>query len=760
MSSIHPLLYAAKAVTSAAATKITRLLTEVSKSQPTFRGTLAINLWSPYLAFGRSTELEYPADTQGVTILDEHTDKDQLTRIHRRYFSLLGRNLSANHLLLEIENIQTVIVDALADSLQGPNIEADRVELCIPLLSPGADRCFDALVPVDRRDRWLVMLAHDLYEQRYANLLREELLECRQEARQSLPESFARHLYEWLTRNLVSEHIGLGHFDDRWLSRIQLTSLAALFWGEYWVSHRLALGDPAAQRLKLVISCTVTGKAQDRNPSAIEELKTEVRRAANYASQQAEAILIEELKELFSQLGGLEHRPWEPELKTISNAFSSGLAGELIGWDHEGEPIHLNGLITSGLDALPVAPTQLVVLHEIDPSLLTPLVELEDPWGLWEAYFKSNDLLLARDDVALQFELELVEDGSSVLPVPRHVVELSRQLDEFIPALGDPPEGLLHLGFHTDERMAVHVQSVAGSGGQVRRAAQQKGAKFDWSAIPAEERDWGLVSRAVYESLILIRDNLGDQVFFTHAAATLARLDDGQLDQLADGITEVSRLRRGCLIFLGPVFAKAADSSHWFWDASGKSLEITRLGISFRILSQIPETPSVEFRRRFADAAAMDGETIVFTAKPGTDMCPEGFTIDRRPGGISARQFVQLPQGTAALLDAAKPKIAGTYENNWKQSAALIKRGYVQGRHEVACRGTSELRKTQLLSLGTRHRKAAMTTMSLDSVVGITCSASGPIRIWINGVPIVEIVPQRELLLPQFGIPRATIRKE
>ncbi len=761
------MLHAANEGASAATRALDRLLAELKKEPPQFLSTIAINFWSPYLPSGRYTALEYPRTSAGDSVEKKYGGKERLRQIHHRYLTLLGRNLSANHLLVEVENVCQIIVDATAPHLDGPSISGATtpampvtLRLDMPLSSPDSDPCFRTLVPPANYEKWLDWLTSAEYERRYQGPLRKELLDRRLAAREELPEAFTAHLAVWIRKKWVPPHIGLGDFDDRWLARIQLTALAAAIWGDVWVSHALSLGNAAHRRLRLQASCTVTGRPIDHAPEGVEGFRTNIADFAQRCAQRLESLVLEEFEPVATEVEALEHDPWEPQLRNVANRFSHDLGGSLIGHDHEREHIRLRGLLTPGLDALRIGPTQILVLHEIDPDEFGPLVSTEDHvnrwWDTWKAYFASNDLFLGRDRVALHFELGLTQEGATVIPIPRHVVQITSSLQELLRSAGDPGEGLLQLGFQSDRTMALHVRFSPGPQGPILETrVHRKGEEFTWTATPTIEPDWGALRDALCQVIKLVRSTLRDVDLFKNAAFSLLTLSEGQIAQLSDGIAELRRMKRGCLVFIGPVYHRQADDTYWFMkpDALKTRVEITRLGVLFPIVSQVPETFSEDFRSRFADAAAMDGETIVFTAHPDGPCPPRGFDVDRPPGTTEACRFVQLPEGTPPLLETRGPKISSHYEEAWKAAADVVKQDYLAGVDGVDCVPISKLQRTDLLSLGTRHRKAAMTTMKVDSIVGITCSASGKLKVWVKGVPIAEICPQTNRLLPHLSRP-------
>lgn len=754
MSCIHPLLRAAQATGAASLEALKTLNKEIEQHPPSFVGTVAINLWSPYLPSGRYTALINPKCSEGQSIVDRFGD-GLLKRIHFRYLSLLGRNLSVNHLLVELQDVDYILVDCTAGCLDGPTLAGHGkrdVSLRLPLLPRVSDPCFDKLVPAGACERWLGMLGHAAFEQRYESVLREEMLNYRLNARQQLPEAFVKHLHTWLIKKLVPRDVGLGEFDDRWLSRIQLTALGTTIWGQVWRSQTLSFGESTHTKLRLLANCTVTGVASHTDAPYLLALRSDIQAFTTRCSKRLEELIGESLKDHFVTLRELNHEPWGPELNAVADRFSGVLGGSLIGADHENQPISFRGLLTPGLDALRLSPTQIEILHEIDPSEFPPIATIQDPLELWKAYFKSNDLFLAKDRVALHFELALDDKGMTLVPIPRHVVQTAVQLDTLLKEVGEPPDGLVQLGFQTDATTALHFRSPTTGVAAVERAVQHKKAPvFTWTAH-AEELNWTAMSQSLFHVLQLISNTLQSHAFFSKAAVTVSSLSEGQLRQLVDAIAEVSRLKHGCLVFIGPAFRKKTDHTCWFCDGHNR-LEITRLGICFDLISQIPESFSEDFRVRFADLAAMDGETIVFAATDSAHVVPSGFVIDEPSGKILGRQFVQLPQGTPALLDVRKSMISEDYDRAWGEACKILKAEYVTETRGVVCKAISKLKKTDLLSLGTRHRKAAMTTMCTDTVMAITCSASGSARVWLKGVPLVELSPQRDVLLPYHPAP-------
>lgn len=771
----HPVLKAASTVVEAAAETLGVLVSEIDETPPTFRGVVAINLWSPYLPAGRHTELQYPSCVDGKRASDEHGGKEKLAQIHERYLTLLGRNLSANHLFVELPEVKRLEVDTKASVLAGPSTSLGEdgesgeasanasLFFRIPLASHSGDPCFDELVPQADYREWVGWISDESFDRRYKEKLRDALLECRQRARRALPKAFASHLYTWLRRGWVPGCVGLGNFDDRWLARIQLTSLAAAIWGDRWVSSDLGLGEVVSKRLSLSATCTVAGFTPEGGNH--DEFASLVDDCAEEWSRQVREILARKLVEIEGQLDDPNPLPpWAGELRRVEKHFAIDLGGSLISADHEGEPVTLRGVLTPGLDALPLEPAEMTVLHEILPSELgveeLGPEELEEWWNLWKAYFGSNDLFLGKPGVVLQFELRLSSDGEDVVPMPRHVLRLSTSLDAFLERIGLPPPGLLQMGFQSDQKMALHRRALAiDEKVLVETRAQLPGIEFYWPDRGSghdPQADWGELRGALMDAFDLIRGELGRDEFFKPSAESLNTLSSGQLVQLADGVTEVRRLNRGCLVFAGPT-GHAADGSHWFIDPSEakRLVEITRLGVAFGILSQIPETYSEDFRTRFADAVSMDGETVVCACGTKVDAVSAQFEADFPPGSLHTGRFLQLPEGTPSLIDLTKPRISKQYVEAWQRSAHAIKEGYLKDRKGVTCRPLGKLNQSQLLSLGTRHRKAAMATHCLPWLTGLTSSASGKIRVWIRGVPIVEIEPNESVLLPRLPPPDA-----
>jgi hypothetical protein len=163
--------------------------------------------------------------------------------------------------------------------------------------------------------------------------------------------------------------------------------------------------------------------------------------------------------------------------------------------------------------------------------------------------------------------------------------------------------------------------------------------------------------------------------------------------------------------------------------------------------------------------AGMDGETII-SAWPTDDwQPPKGFNAYTPTGSLLGGRYVQLPIGTPPLLDPHQPKLSAKYDESWEMIRSSISIDYHEDveRDGLSCRflahreshsdSSKQLNRSDLLSLGTRHRKAAMTTMCMPSVLAITCSSSGNIKVWLRGVPVIDIKPNKDILLPHHSPP-------
>lgn len=776
MSDVHPLLFAAAQARDAAKTAIKKIIIETKGDPPPFLSTVAINLWSPYLAFGRHTDLAYPNDTEGKNLKIKF-GKGQLELVFGRYLRLMGRNLSPNHLLVEIKGVQELIINLNKQEFEGPTQKkTGEMSFSLPVFKSTNNPVVNELIPPLRYREWVKWLQDSDYESRYENLLREELEACRNSARRELretPEAFVGHLAEWVRRGWVHETVGLSDFDDRWLSRLQLTALASYFWGPVWVTQRLSLDHPAQDKLELLVTCTVTGRGNDlgidsNHPNRVQ-VKSFARRCFKLAMQFMKAALQKPLDTL--EKYDIGQADLEDKVSLVGDDFSGILGKALIGSDHESKPIKLRGLLTPGLDWLPsISPTQLRVLHEIKPEE----VRLQkDYWELWKAFFKSNDLFLSNDGVALHFELTLSDFDTKPLPIPRHVVQLTGRLESFIKNMGKPPAGLLQIGFEAGMTTAFHVRASKQNGVAIDQRIQLKTSKpFTWKSSEVYGNNWKVLSDALGEILLYIRDHTGYKPFFKEASESLRSLSKNQIHVLSDAIAEVSRIERGCLVFIGPLYANTRDYKYCFYDGSiKKRIDITRLGIYLPIVSQIPDSFAQEFRERFADLAGMDGETVVSTGKEqigSKARLPQGYSI-RPAGSLLGRQFIQLPEDTPPLVDTHMPKIQKDYDKSWNQASVSLETFNLDDleanrlKYRSILRSEKEddnkLKRSDLLSLGTRHRKAAMTTKCLPSILGITSSASGYIMVWLHGVPLVYLRPQRDYLLPYLQKPALEINQ-
>jgi hypothetical protein len=780
----HPLLQAAKKANESSKKALQRLGDELEERPPGFLSTVAINLWSPYLPYGRDTSLLFPKSQQGRSLFPGRSE-GQFKLTFDRYMRLLGRNVSANHLIIEVDDVQTLIIDATRNELLGPRIENNdgrkHVVFELPLSTDADNTCFSKLVPPDRLAEWINWLKDDsgAYERLYESILREELSDCRRDAMRELPkctDPFLDHLKDWIINGLVPYSVGLGDFDDRWLCRIQMTAIASAIWGPIWVTHKLSLDGDAENELNLTASCTVTGKGLEDREETDSPLQEQIHEFANLCSELLTKYLEEELKtnDVSTLLGLAEKSLMGSEIQRVEKGFSGILGESLIGEDHESKPLRLRGILTPGLDSLKMtAPTRIKILYEIQSSQFKLQTNSNDYWGVWKALFKSNDLLLSKEGVALHFELELSHDGTSVLPAPRHVVQLSKPIDIFLQNIGTPPRGLLQQGFESSKRMAHHFRKMHMLSGEtiIEKQIQRKGESIQWGDRSSDARgiDWGVISAGLREALSFI-PKLQPDPFFREIALTLSGLSNGQIAQVADGVAEVGRQGYGCLVFIGQVCRKRRDESYWFYGNPGipglsKYLEITRLGLSLQTVSQVPDAHSFEFRNHFADMAGMDGETIISAWPSDNVQLPNGYQAYLPAGNLIGGRFVQLPKGTPPLLDPLEPRLSDNYDASWEQIKSSISTDYLESveREGLSCRFLAHrerendrsipLNKSDLLSLGTRHRKAAMTTMCMPSVVAITCSASGNIKVWLHGVPVIDIKPDKDILLPYLSPP-------
>jgi hypothetical protein len=778
----HPLLQAAQKANESSVRALKKLLRELEKTPPTFLSTVAINLWSPYLPYGRDTSLVFPKSKQGVSLISERTE-EQFRRTLDRYMRLLGRNVSANHLIIEVEKVHTLFINATSGELLGPRIGSDdagrkQITFGLPALGGSDNSCFSKLVPTQKLAEWTRWLEDDsgAYERLHESTLREELSDCRKEAIEELPnctQPFLDHLNDWITNKLVPYSVGLGDFDDKWLCRIQLTAIASAIWGPVWVTNKLSLEDVAESALKLTASCTVTGKGEEGGEDSNESLEEQIREFADRCTTLLAKYINKELK----QIKLPETSLMESEKSRIENSFSEILGESLIGEDHESKPLMLRGILTPGLDSLKMtAPTRIKILHEIHSSQLKLRKYSKDYWGIWKSLFKSNDLLLSKEGVALQFELEMSPDGTTILPTPRHVVQLSTSIDIFLKHIGAPPDGLLQQGFESSKRTAHHFRTVLTTPKEfiVEMRVQRKGESFRWQAPQGDTKavDWGVMRDGLLEALSFI-PRLEANPFFRDVAHTLLGLTPEQVVQIADGVAEVCLKGYGCLVFIGNVCRKQKDQSYWFYgnqntpNISKKFLEITRLGLSLQTVSQVPGAYSVEFRNHFTDMAGMDGETIISVWPEGSLKPPNGYAAYLPSGSLLGGRFVQLPKGTPPLLAPREPRLSDNYDESWEKIRSAISIDYYRTveRKGLSCRylaheessndSSKQLNKSDLLSLGTRHRKAAMTTMCMPSVVAITCSASGNIKVWLRGVPAIDIKPDKDILLPYLSSPNA-----
>ena len=782
----HPLLQAAKKAKESSVRALKKLVREVEKTPPAFLSTVAINLWSPYLPYGRDTSLVFPKSNQGGSLIFDRTE-EQFHRTLDRYMRLLGRNVSANHLIIEVEGVHTLMINATRGELFGPRIENDtdgqkQVVFGLPISADSDNSCFSKLVPPDKLEEWTRWLEDDsgAYERLHESTLREQLSDCRKEAIKELPnctEPFLNHLKDWITNRLVPYSVGLGDFDDRWLCRIQLTAIASAIWGPIWVTKKLSLGDVAESELKLTASCTVTGKRIAGDEEIDISLQDEIHQFADICSKLLTKYIDKELKQ--NDINGLLKLPerlslMQKEMTRIQTGFSGILGESLIGEDHESKPLRLRGILTPGLDSLKMtSPTRIKILYEIHGSQLNLQNNSRDYWGVWKSLFKSNDLLLSKEGVALHFELELSHDGTTVLPAPRHVVQLSSPIDVFLQNIGAPPRGLIQQGFESSMRTAHHFRTVRVSAKKftLEKRIQRKGERLKWGNPEGGARgiDWGVIREGLLEALSFI-PGLRSDPFFSEVAFTLTDLTPEQIVQVADGITEVCRKGYGCLVFIGRVCRKQKDESYWFYGNPGyprlsNLLEITRLGLSLQTVSQVPDAYSVEFRNHFADMAGMDGETIISSWPADGWQTPKGYKAYIPTGSLLGGRFVQLPMGTPPLLDPLEPRLSDNYDDSWEKIRNLISIDYHENveRAGLSCRflahresdndSSKQLNKSDLLSLGTRHRKAAMTTMCMPSVLAITSSASGNIKVWLRGVPAIDIKPDKDILLPHHSSP-------
>lgn len=680
--------------------------------------TIAINLWSPYLAWGRSTFLEYPND-------EDQEERIRKRKIHNRYLSLFGRNFSINHLFLEVKDLKKIVVRGLAEELKGPEIfDLINIRLLFPNLELTQDPFLKNLIPNDKIDNWINQLSHDKYEILYKNLIKQQLKDCRNIAKQVYPPSFAEYVYNFIKNNAISTSIGLNEIDDKWLSRIQMTLIASKIWGPFWQSDLIKIDHPIAELLDLKASLTVTSSIDFHNDDLITN-------KLNLMSSNISKTIIDALNPLES---GHRDRAYVTLTETLSKDFKIELGSKLIGEDHEGKPLTFRGILSQGLDSIGEISSFAEVIHEINPEDFKSSYKNSNAWSLWKAYFKSNDLYLSKDKICLHFEMKSKDAAAKeIIVVPRHVLRIPGSVEGFLERIDNPQCGLLLQAFETNQFIALHYTK---KNGKIEREIQLKG-----QSITEKHRDWSGVREILEKVYKYIKDNFEDD-FFSDVLKNMDNLSDEQISNLFDGIVEVGRRNLGCLVFIGNISEK--DEKIFLADNDNIIGEITRLGISLNIVSIIPNHFSEDFRNAFSLEAGMDGETIVSCNSFNQHLS----------GSILGRKFVHLPSSASALLNHNEPSLSNNYIISWEKAMQSTK-NYSNEKgdeHEdsISTRIIRDMQQSELISLGTRHRKASMISMAFPSVLAITCSSSGNIKMWIKGVPIIDIKPDVKKILNHY----------
>jgi hypothetical protein len=679
--------------------------------------TIAINLWSPYLQWGRSTFLEYTNELTQV-------EREKKKKIHNRYLSLFGRNFSINHLFLEVKDLKKIEVHGFAKQLRGPEIvDANKIQIHFPDIDETKDKFLIKLLPKHKVTDWVTQLSHDKYEVLYKSLIMQQLKDCRKSAKENYPSSFADYLYNFIKHNAISTSIGLHEIDDKWLSRIQMTLIASKIWGPFWRSELININNPIANLLNLKASLTVTSNEDIyRDNNIITQIDTLTLEISN------------EIKRVLDSLGILKHdNSYDSLTENLSMNFSIELGARLIGEDHEGKPLTFRGILSQGLDSIGEISSFAEVIHEINPEDFKCSDKNSDYWSLWKAYFKSNDLYLSKDNICLHFEMESKNEKSNeIIVVPRHVLKIPGSVESFLERLDSPNIGLLLQAFETNQFVALHYKKLDN---KIERRIQLKGQNYEETDT---HTDWSHV-RVILENVYkYILQNSMD-AFFSDVCKNIEKLSQPQMINLFDGIVEVGRRNLGCLVFIGNLEEKVEKI--FLKEKNGTRGEVSRLGISLNIVSVIPNHFSEDFRNAFALEAGMDGETIV--------SC-NAFN-HHQIGSIWGRKFVHLPSSASALLKHNEPSISNNYIESWEQAKkSLFSFTKKKTEKDISFRLISDMQRSELISLGTRHRKASMISMAFTSVLAITCSSSGNIKIWVKGVPIIDVKPDTKKILDYF----------
>lgn len=717
-----------------------RILTNINNSLETDikskLSTIAINIWSPYLPWGRSTFLEYPKTT-----VEPVANKRLL---HKRYLSLFGRNHSVNHLFLEVENISRINVIGNSRKLKGPiiNIRKREIDFFIPDIKKKNEQFIENIAPKNEIKKWINELYDDSYDVLYKNLIQNKLKEARKLGKDNYPRSFAEYVYHLITQHAVDTSIGLNELDEKWISRIQMTIIASQIWGSNWRSDYIILTDKISKLLELKISFTVTSFESINNDSDLNDKVTSLSESVRNQL----AYFLNDCNRNYHDK--ISDKTFGEMIKSVSSQFSQKLGLQLIGEDHEGHPLIFKGILTPGLDSIGDVSSLAQVIHEIDDADLKESYNETDIWALWKAYYKSNDLYLSKENICLQFELvPCTNNSDKIICVPRNILKLKTNIETFLLRIPAPDASLLLQGFDSNQFISLQYKKTKKAFYRKVSIKGEKEEDYYWSEKTSSHDDWSKVTELLFKAYKEIRNNTASE-FFKEVNKNLNKLNQLQLLQLFDGIVEVSRKKLGCLVFIGKI---EESNDKMFLVHDDKKGEITRLGISLKMVSLIQNHFSVDFRNSFSLEAGMDGETLI------SSNLINGF----QKGSIFTRKFVHPPSHANALLNHRVPKISQNYLDAWNQACKDYGNlNSLKNCPSVTVRSILDMQPSELISLGTRHRKASIISNSFPSVLAITCSSSGNIKIWIKGVPIVDIKPDSIKLIDDFPPPKFSKRNE
>ncbi|MBU8933434.1 MAG: hypothetical protein KOO62_05450 [candidate division Zixibacteria bacterium] len=739
--------------------------------------SFALNLWSPYISNGRISKVIYPTNQDQLSVFDNlkqkgiETDPDNLGRAHKRYIKLLGRNASINHYIIENSNVYNIHVDTTSDTLHGPTPNADPVEFKIPLYSNETNTQKELVSYLDISTALLSHLFVDEFESKYEGRFREIITENRMNFIENVEDIQFDEFSELYLRNEVLS--GTSKFDakDGWARKVQLAVIASKIWGQRWVTKRIEFENKIWSMLNVTASTTVACHCGANLDSPKMENLIKI---ADEWTTQFHKILANKIESLDINQDEFENKlgAWKNNIINVSNSFFMHLGNELIGSDHEGKPLSLRALITEGIDTIPAGPSNLKILYEFKqddfPSIITSN-QLEYFFKKIKPIILSNAFLLSRPNIYIQFEWELINSGNDISEViikPRSIIYMSQSAIELFEDLDDRNihyPGCLRSGFEAGKEHALYFGYTLEDGEKIKVSTAPKiSSTEDFSKIQLRKKtwnDWSVVASLLYTCLCHMKTEFVSLSYFSHYLVTFNNIENNQLINLCAGIAEVCRLNRGCLVFLGPTHQKE-DSTLWLLRKAGKfenpdNIQITRLGTSWKVVPNLPTFLSNDFCSKYADMSGLDGETII--------CCPLYKNGDTEPDstcGISTGCFTQPPSNTQPLIHPTKPDVNDAYKIQWNEINTNFNPNILpQLSHyydklelpgfmdKVEMNTISNLEPSKLLSFGTRHRKASTISMLCEDTLAITCSESGPIRIWLGGIPIVEIISSKAIMI-------------